>query len=110
MSGCFSPLPLTTNPTHLDDLNDSHIEESEVVSATQYQDDFPLAVFSLNHIILAMIQPKSFSLSLSRHFDGNGLTVFPESHTKDTAILWYRHSPHHSAAMLLSRSRSHFFI
>jgi len=69
MSGCFSPLPLTTNPilamTHLDDLNDSHIEESEVVSATQYQDDFPLAVFSLNHISLAMIQPKSLSLSLS---------------------------------------------
>ena len=51
--------------THLDDLNDSHIEESEVVSATQYQDDFPLAVFSLNHISLAMIQPKSLSLSLS---------------------------------------------
>ena len=87
MSGCFSPLPLTTNPTHLDDLNDSHIEESEVVSATQYQDDFPLAVFSLNHISLAMIQPKSFSWP----FDGNGLTNFPESHTKDTAILWYRH-------------------
>ena len=64
MSGCFSPLLLTTNPTHLDDLNDSHIEESEVVSATQYQDDFSLVVFSLNHISLAMIQPKSFSPSL----------------------------------------------
>jgi len=68
MSSCFSPLPFTTNPilamTHLDDLDDPHIEESKVVSATQYQDDFPLAVFSLNHISLAMIQPKSLSLSL----------------------------------------------
>jgi len=69
MSGCFSPLPLTTNPTHLDDLNDSHIEESEVVSATQYQDDFSLVVFSLNHISLAMIQPKSFSPSLPLSLD-----------------------------------------
>jgi len=50
--------------THLDDLDDPHIEESKVVSATQYQDDFPLAIFSLNHISLAMIQPKSLSLSL----------------------------------------------
>jgi len=50
--------------THLDDLDDPHIEESKVDSATQYQDDFPLAVFSLNHISLAMIQPKSLSLSL----------------------------------------------
>ena len=95
MSRCFSPLPLTTNPilamTHLDDLNDSHIEESEVVSATRYQGVISLSQSSASITLVWPWFNPSRCLSLSWPFDRNGLTVFLESHTKTTATPWYRH-------------------